>query len=558
MNPRGREAPGGARQAGKGGSSSSSAKQGTPARSGSRGKAQAGAERKGPVTAAAKGQSKKSRAKGASKKTNAAQGGQVRKSPRKGAGGRPGKSTTAQRIGLAFFAGLILAAVLFWNLRDLSFPDLASVSSIFKSAPAPGQRGPAKGTKAEKASAAEAGRPEKSGQSPSGRPAADSEERRKSAIESALHDLQALAYEESLLASLDERIRQVDYAIVQSSWMRALPASQLRLMEIEERKAEQEPYHFQRISILVTTGEDALYKALTACLDVWAPGATLVRVRDSVWSVRIDAVETHRISLYRDRGLFLDQPEGKSPVGSLAGFSATPLPGMERPRIRGKDEAPKLVIVIDDLGANKKAIQDLLALDYPVSFAFWPHGAHTRYGAKAAHARGREIIVHQPMEPEGYPSVKPGPNVLLVSMSQARISSILDASIAAVPHASGLNNHMGSRFTQHAPGVNAVIAKLKRRGMFMLDSVTHPRSLFAAQGKRLGIERYHRNVFLDVVPEKTKVLQELRRAERIALLTGQAVAIGHPLPATLEALKEWQRVRNSEVQIVRLRDLRQD
>jgi len=229
-----------------------------------------------------------------------------------------------------------------------------------------------------------------------------------------------------------------------------------------------------------------------------------------------------------------------------------------RPRSRSAGEIPKLAIVIDDLGANERAVRQLLDLDFPVSFAFLPHGKHTRAGARAAHAKGREVLVHQPMEPIGYPKVKPGPDALLTGMGERQIRRILEASIAAVPHAVGLNNHMGSRFTQQADGVRVVIRVLKERGLFALDSLTHKDSVFADQGGRLGIERYSRNVFLDAAPSREQILEELRRAEAIALLTGQAVAIGHPHPETLAALKDWERLRNRDVRIVRLRELRHD
>jgi polysaccharide deacetylase 2 family uncharacterized protein YibQ len=214
-----------------------------------------------------------------------------------------------------------------------------------------------------------------------------------------------------------------------------------------------------------------------------------------------------------------------------------------------------MVIVMDDLGANASSVRQLLALDYPVTFAFWPHGAHTREGAAAAHAEGREILVHQPMEPVGYPQVRPGPNVLLNGMSRERIRRILASSIAAVPYAAGMNNHMGSRFTQNAAGVGEVVHFLKERGLFLLDSLTHSRSVFDREGRRLGIRSYRRNVFLDVTHTRAHVLKELERAQRIALLTGQAVAIGHPLPETLAALRDWQTMRDKKVRIVRLADL---
>ena len=267
-------------------------------------------------------------------------------------------------------------------------------------------------------------------------------------------------------------------------------------------------------------------------LALWGQGASLDPGESGVWSITLD----------------VSRPSSPAPAASAE----------LGPRLRSAFEVPKLAIVIDDLGLDAQALQQLLALDYPVSCAFLPHGAHTRSGAEAAHAKGLEILVHQPMEPVGYPRVRPGPNSLMNGMSESQIRRILEASIAAVPHAAGLNNHMGSRFTQQAEGVNAVIRLLKERGMFMLDSLTHRDSVFAVQGRRMGIEHYSRTVFLDVSPSREKILEELRSAERIALLTGRAVAIGHPLPETLAALGDWQRLRNPEVRVVKLQELGQD
>ena len=50
-------------------------------------------------------------------------------------------------------------------------------------------------------------------------------------------------------------------------------------------------------------------------------------------------------------------------------------------------------------------------------------------------------------------------------------------------------------------------------------------------------------------------MASLAKTERIAQLTGQAIAIGHPLPNTLNALEKWQHTRNKAIQVVRLHDL---
>lgn len=527
--------------------------------------------------------------KTAGQKTASRKPASQKSSPRKKRTRKKGKLLEiAKPLGLAFFAGLILASAVFWYLRDMrapgpdvSTPKEKTIATTTKPS-ASVDRSPRKerttqpktppaenGKKGAEAPPVREKTPTSSGPSDNGgtpippakktpdreTPAAREKDSVQSAVAGALHDLQELAYEESLHVSLEERIRQINYALAQAAWMRNMPASSLRLAFTEKQNAGQEQYRRQHMDILTgpsSASTRAFIASLREMLGLWTDGATLDK-RENEWVISLGKAETHRLRLYH--GKELPPLPDSAPTPDKDGKKSEPR--LPEPRLRDRDESPKLVLVIDDLGASASAVKRLLALDYPLTFAFWPHGAHTRSGALAAYAKGQEILVHQPMEPLGYPKVAPGPNTLLVGMKPGEIREILKKSIAAVPHAAGLNNHMGSRFTQNAAGVDVVIEELREQGLFLLDSLTHGCSVFAGEGKRLGLKNYRRNVFLDVTPKRSEVLKELRRAERIALLTGQAVAIGHPLPATLEALEDWQRLRDRRVKIVRLRDLPQ-
>lgn len=388
------------------------------------------------------------------------------------------------------------------------------------------------------------------------KPQASSKERNATAgktIAAALVDLKQLPYEESLSAHIQDQVRQVDYALIQAARLKKLSAGAMRQIRMEDRSKGKEHYHFQVIEVLPGPSADVYVNSVRECLGAWAEKARLRKGgKKNQWAVFINGVQTHVLQLY----------PGKTAFPPLSGTPPKAGPqeakGVDKARLRQPGEPAKLVIVMDDLGASSKALQRLMKLNFPVTCAFWPHGAYTKEGARAAHAAGNEILVHQPMEPLGYPKVKPGPNVLLVGMDESEIREKVKKSLEAVPFAVGLNNHMGSRFTQHSREVDAVLYLLRNRGLFMLDSVTHGRSIFADRARKLGVERYRRNIFLDVEATRESVLAQLRQAERIALLTGQAIAIGHPLPETLAALQEWQHTRNKEVRVVRLRDLEQE
>ena len=448
----------------------------------------------------------------------------------------------------------------------LSAPSAPTVVSSSKDAPTPPRRAPAKPTASPAKNGAAPAKPSSppsrpsaspvQSVSPSDRPVAPPDQppfypaspdstdvvsTADGAVRRALRELPLLPYEEAYEYKLEETIGQIDNALLQVLRRLSLPPGSLRTIAVVELTSPQkEVYTFRRLDIFCNDRAETFERELEQSLRSWVEGAVVRRVDAGTLEILVKGVRTHLLML---------RPT-KPPLPSEADVGPA-----GRHRLRRPDEEPKLTIVIDDLGANMGAVRRLLALDYPVTFAFWPHAAHTREGAEAAHLAGREILVHLPMEPEGYPSVKPGPGVLLRDASPEQIRDLTARGIARVPYAVGLNNHMGSRFTRSREGVRVVLEELSKRNMFMLDSLTHPRSVFYAEGLSVGVPAYCRDVFLDHVISRQAVLAALRRAEATALLTGRAVAIGHPHPQTLDVLKEWELLRNPAIRIVRLQDL---
>ena len=372
-------------------------------------------------------------------------------------------------------------------------------------------------------------------------PAPDTE----AVIRQALSDMAGLPYEEFLAAPLADGVKQADYALVQAMLKLGLPASAITLAHAEFRHQGDQAYQYQVLRIGMDKDSAAFAAALKEALAAWAHDAALFPLRDNAWGVSVAGIPTHELVLVPY------DPASVWPAGPTT--PAGPAPWRPVPRSPGSEAL--LVIVIDDLGESMRAARTLADLPYPVTCAVWPDSSHAREVAELAHGSGLEVIVHQPMEPMDYPAVSPGPNAILLTTSAFDAANIVRRSLSRVPHAVGLNNHMGSRLTGNAAALRPVIDVLANRSLLALDSLTHPTSVFYQEAKAAGIPALRRDVFLDVDPAKTAVLAQLAKAERVALLTGRAIAIGHPLPGTLEALVEWGRIRNTEIRIVTLRDL---
>jgi uncharacterized protein len=174
-----------------------------------------------------------------------------------------------------------------------------------------------------------------------------------------------------------------------------------------------------------------------------------------------------------------------------------------------------------------------MALDPNINFAVLPNGTRTNELARQLNARGFEVLCHLPMEPMGRES--PGRNAILTSMSDSAIERVTRENIAAVPFARGVNNHMGSRATADARVMRSVMRAMPR-DMYFIDSRTGENSVASKIAREMSIPTTARHVFLDDVPTEAAVRRQIAQLASEARSRGVAVGIGHPRPATLQAL----------------------
>jgi polysaccharide deacetylase 2 family uncharacterized protein YibQ len=234
-------------------------------------------------------------------------------------------------------------------------------------------------------------------------------------------------------------------------------------------------------------------------------------------------------------------------------FAPTPLPAEPGPAIPGAPEPewlknavasidpgnrPMIAIVLDDVGATPGDVPGALGLPAPVTLSIMTYAANAPKIAADAHRAGHEIMVHVPMEPINR-DADPGKNALLVNLSAEEIARRLDWGLSQFPGYVGINNHMGSKFTQNAAGMRVVLEALKARGLLFLDSRTIAKSVGDALAAQLGVTHLQRDVFLDDVIDEADIMKELARTEAIARKHGIAIAIGHPHRDTVAALRQW-------------------
>jgi len=214
---------------------------------------------------------------------------------------------------------------------------------------------------------------------------------------------------------------------------------------------------------------------------------------------------------------------------------------------------PKIAIVIDDLGGENKISQELLRWDVPITFSILPFTPYSKILAGEAHRKGKEVILHLPMEPYGYPQTRPGEGVLLEEMDEARLLRQLSKDIEAVPYIKGVSSHMGSRLMENPEKIRIVFSELKRRGLFFLDSRTTPQSVGLQVAQTVGLKAMERSIFIDNSSTEEDIKQQLEQLIQLSLSKGRAIGIGHPHLSTLKSIKEMiPKMKEKGIEIVPL------
>ncbi len=196
-----------------------------------------------------------------------------------------------------------------------------------------------------------------------------------------------------------------------------------------------------------------------------------------------------------------------------------------------------VVLVIDDLGIVKKTTKEMIDMDAPLTLSFLPYASGISAQVEQAYSKGHDILVHIPMEPKG--SADPGPHALMSSESESERMQDIEYNLNQFSNYIGINNHMGSEFTEDNEAVEQLLNVIKEKELMVLDSKTTPNSRLEAIAREKTIPVVNRDVFLDNVREKGYILGQLAKLESAAKKNGSAIAIGHPYPQTVQALKEW-------------------
>ena len=192
------------------------------------------------------------------------------------------------------------------------------------------------------------------------------------------------------------------------------------------------------------------------------------------------------------------------------------------------NESAKAAIIIDDFGGNVKGVTDFLKGDIPITVAVMPFLDHSTEQAEQAYHAGLEVIIHLPLEPKKGKASWLGPKGITSNLSEEEIKNRVIEAIEDVPHAVGLNNHMGSKIVEDERIMRIILNVVKDYHLYVIDSGTSEKSVIPALAEELGILYAVRDIFLDdSFSSQQHVQKQMNQLTKVATRQGKAIGIGH-------------------------------
>lgn len=199
-------------------------------------------------------------------------------------------------------------------------------------------------------------------------------------------------------------------------------------------------------------------------------------------------------------------------------------------------QLPVVAVIIDDINASEQ-LRLIDAIPLAITPAIMPNNA-TNPKSSELHKNREVYLVHLPLQAHNF--VQKEHIVLTDSESGESIAKRIADIVVQFPNVRFLNNHTGSKFTEHMDSMRALLLALQKHGILFVDSKTTSRSVARKVAETLGLRIIERDVFLDFDRKPEKIAKQLHLAVKIAKRRGYAIAIGHPYPETFAVLSQPQ------------------
>jgi polysaccharide deacetylase 2 family uncharacterized protein YibQ len=203
-----------------------------------------------------------------------------------------------------------------------------------------------------------------------------------------------------------------------------------------------------------------------------------------------------------------------------------------------KDTRVKVGLIVSGVGlSDSDSLDAIRELPAGITLAVSPYAIHPEPLLEQARARGHELLISIPMEPQGYPLNDEGPQALLtgaeISVNGQRLLWTLSR-IAGYAGATGaLDGLRGERFASTREQLAQMEDQLALRGLFYIDPRPGQPPPSRVAGRTVDL-------IIDEPAVGFEIEAKLASLTQMALDRGSALGLaGIPRPVTVARLAAW-------------------
>jgi hypothetical protein len=214
------------------------------------------------------------------------------------------------------------------------------------------------------------------------------------------------------------------------------------------------------------------------------------------------------------------------------------LPKKEKTIVKEKEYIANIAIILDDGGNNLELIKRVANLPYHLTVSILPFTPYDKKSAELLRSAKKHVFLHLPLQPHGYPSTEPGKGAILLNTPSDLIDIIINKDIERIGNINGMNNHMGSKFTENKDKTTLVLKSIRRYTNIFVDSRTSSKSTAYEVCKSIMEKCGYNALFIDNDNNIDLILNKIKEAVNLAKTKKNIIIIGHVRPLTIEALEE--------------------
>lgn len=198
----------------------------------------------------------------------------------------------------------------------------------------------------------------------------------------------------------------------------------------------------------------------------------------------------------------------------------------------------RLAIILDDSGQNLDLADRVVKMKYPIALSVLPYTKHDRETVNLAKSMNKDVFLHLPMEPKSYPDTEPGKGAILLNMPSSLIEATINEDFNRLGDVDGVNNHMGSAFTENKEKMTEALLAISKRTSIFIDSHTTPGSVAFETCKGIDTLKCGINKkFIDNSADPEYIKNKIYEAAR-SLSNGDVIIIGHLRNSTVQVLND--------------------